>query len=119
MDREQITKESFMANMVKAFKKPEGDNQSDKNPNSKGKVKRRSKSVSFLSLISAGFGKNRNKKKYIFTESETQTEENGNISRATQTKNLRDNFTKDGKMRDLNIYENANLRPPIIQDGIA
>ena len=117
MNREKITKESFMANMVKAFKPPEESKTKSKN----GKFKRRGRNVSFMSLISAGIGKGRKKRKYQFLqESETQEELNGMISRATQTRNKRDNITKDGKMKPINKYERADLtEPELIQDGIA
>ena len=106
MARETITKESFMANMVKAFNKPQSQKKTE-----------RTNSVSFLTLISAGFS-SRQKKNKLLTISDNVEEDNGNISRATQTKNHRDNFTSDGQMKELNVYELFNLRPADVEDGI-
>jgi hypothetical protein len=70
MDKEKITKESFMANMVKAFAPETKERDSSKN-------------MSFLTLISAGFGKRGRKKHHIMTISDLVEEHNGCVSRAT------------------------------------
>ena len=53
MNREKITKESFMANMIKAF------NPQEQEQNLKGNAGK--KPMTFMQLISAGFGKSNRK----------------------------------------------------------
>lgn len=78
MNREKITKESFMANMLKAF------NPEEKGKNAPGGSSQRGKEpMTFMQLISAGFGKSNRRQLDPITISAEQEEPDGRISRST------------------------------------
>lgn len=77
MNREKITKESFMANMLKAFN-PEEKEKDLKAQGAGGK-----QPMTFMQLISAGFGKANRRQLDPITISAQQEEPDGKMSRST------------------------------------
>ena len=127
MEQERITKESFMKNMMKALTPGEdGRKESGARPvkaggkSSAAKDQQRKSTISFVDLLQAGLGKHRKKRKsrILKTISDTEHIESSNkICRSSQTSNPRDNF-RNGKMRDLNVYELHTLSSNVIKAGI-
>jgi hypothetical protein len=111
----KLTKENFLKNMKEAFT-PKIKN---KKIFEKSEEKFQRK-ISFMGLISAGLKgyKGKKKKKWVYSISDMEKVGDWRISRSTQTRYPKDNFTADGKMKKLTVYELAELKPEVIENGL-